>query len=246
MGVVHLLDESVQVMVALSTYIRLNIELATCNKFFSLSRDKNEINAWCNLIKRQNGKDGFKVELEFVQNMFLSSEIYRPHGGMKFRPLANAMNNLNVWSYFHGWKMRKAATVKASPRKKCRTPQELVAHNNTGISLTSDEDFYINSTDITQIPSENPTLNELKKSNEDLLPQIKKLEIEQQKNIFTEHVLSSDKNCNHYTAFPKVNVLHAVIEFLDPGSHGENIVLYNRKVPTKSNKRGEESGVLHH
>ena len=55
-------------------------------------------------------------------------------------------------------------------------------HNNkTDITLTNDVDFDINATDITPIASGNSTLNELRKSNEDLLAEIKKFEMEQQK-----------------------------------------------------------------
>ena len=223
------------------------VRVVTGNKFFSFPKEQNEINAWCNLIKRQNGKDGFKVTsaTRICSKHFPSSEIYRPPGGTKCRLLANAMPTLHVWNDFQGGKTRKAPTVRGSPRKKCRT-QELVEHNNnTGISLTSDVDFDIKATDITPIPSGNSTLSELRKSNEDLLAQIKKLEMEQKNKItnFTEHVLSSDKNCNHYTAFPKVDVLNAVLEFLDPGSHGENIVLYNSK---SANKEQETRGRKRH
>ena len=64
------------------------------------------------------------------------------------------MPTLHVWNDFQGGKTRKAPTVRGLPRKKCRTPQELVEHNNnTDISLTSYAYFYINATDITPIPS---------------------------------------------------------------------------------------------
>ena len=60
------------------------------------------------------------------------------------------MPTLHVWNDFQGGKMRKAPTVRVSPRNKCRTPQELVEHkNSTDISLTSDVDFDSNATDKT-------------------------------------------------------------------------------------------------
>ena len=153
------------------------------NKFFIFPGDKNEINAWCNLIKRQNGKVGFKVTSAntICSKLFPSSEIYRPPGGTKCRLLAYAMPTLHVWNYFPGGKTRKASTVSGSPRKKCITPQKHVENNkNIDISLKSDIDFDINATDVTPIPSGNSTLNELRKSNEVLLTEIKKLEMEQQ------------------------------------------------------------------
>ena len=33
----------------------------TCISFFSFPEDRNEINQWCNLIKRRNGTDDFRV-----------------------------------------------------------------------------------------------------------------------------------------------------------------------------------------
>ena len=44
---------------------------------------------------------------------------------------------------------------------------------------------------------------------------------------FTDHVISSNELCNHYTGFPSVDVLNAVFEHLDSGVNSENIILYN-------------------
>ena len=37
-----------------------------------------------------------------------------------------------------------------------------------------------------------------------------------------DYVLSSDKICNHYTGFPGVKILEAILNFLDPGKNGKN------------------------
>ena len=42
---------------------------------------------------------------------------------------------------------------------------------------------------------------------------------------FCDYVLSSNKICNHYTGFPVVKILEAILNFLDPGKNGKNMVL---------------------
>ena len=44
-----------------SYYIQNNERKPTGNNFFHFTEEKFEIKDWCNLIKRQDGKDGFKV-----------------------------------------------------------------------------------------------------------------------------------------------------------------------------------------
>ena len=40
-----------------------------------------------------------------------------------------------------------------------------------------------------------------------------------------DYVLSFDKICNHYTGFPSVKILEAILNVLDPEKNCENIVL---------------------
>ena len=40
-----------------------------------------------------------------------------------------------------------------------------------------------------------------------------------------DYVLSSNKICNHYTGFPIVKILEVILNFLDPGKNGKNMVL---------------------
>ena len=56
---------------------------------------------------------------------------------------------------------------------------------------------------------------------------------------FTDHVISSNKLCNHYTGFPSVDVLNAVFEYSDPGINSENVILYNyQKIKNCSSAAG--------
>ncbi|XP_065675127.1 uncharacterized protein LOC136091454 [Hydra vulgaris] len=55
---------------------------------------------------------------------------------------------------------------------------------------------------------------------------------------FTDHIMENDESCNHYTGFPSINILKAVLEFLDPGENGRNIILYNNQKTKISSSTG--------
>ena len=57
---------------------------------------------------------------------------------------------------------------------------------------------------------------------------------------FCDYVLASDKICNHYTGFPSVKILEAILNFLDPGKNGENMVLYNSQLTNEDETRGRK------
>ena len=70
-------------------------------------------------------------------------------------------------------------------------------------------------------------------------------EMEQENEIlknynFCDYVLSSDKIYNHYTGFPSVKLLEAVLNFLDPEKNGENMVLYNSQLANEDETRGRK------
>ena len=44
---------------------------------------------------------------------------------------------------------------------------------------------------------------------------------------FTDHVISSNELCNHYTGFPSVVALNPDFEYLDHGINSKKVVLYN-------------------
>ena len=51
-------------------------------------------------------------------------------------------------------------------------------------------------------------------------------------------VIFSDKICNHYTGFPSVKILEAILNFLDPGKKGENMVLCSSQLANEDERRG--------
>ena len=68
-----------------------------------------ERRAWCNNIKRQNGRDGFKVTNNTVvcSKHFEKSKICRPPGGTKLRLIENARPALHEWNNFEKKGCRK-------------------------------------------------------------------------------------------------------------------------------------------
>ena len=74
----------------------------------------------------------------------------------------------------------------------------------------------------------------------DLKIKLQEMEQENEKlknDNFCDYVLSSDKICNHYTGFPSVKILEAILNFLDPGKNGENMVLYNSQLANEDETR---------
>ena len=80
---------------------------------------------WCNLIKRQDGKDGFKIteSTRVCEKHFEPSMVYRPPGGTRKRLLEHAKPILHSWNCFrknNESSKRSAPKQRLSPRKKLR------------------------------------------------------------------------------------------------------------------------------
>ena len=58
-----------------------------CISFFSFPKDRNEINQWCNLIKRRNGTDHLYIKVTdhtvVCKRHFLPQFIYRAPGSQR-------------------------------------------------------------------------------------------------------------------------------------------------------------------
>ena len=57
---------------------------------------------------------------------------------------------------------------------------------------------------------------------------------------FYQYILQNDKICNHYAGFPTNTILQAVLEYLDTGKSGENVVLYNSQKAKEDETRGRK------
>ena len=161
-------------------------------------------------------------------------------------------------------KSRKPPFYWTSPRKKIRLDldvsrnqkddmcdfsvqagQEEVSQNcneNTVDSLNANTSAA--PTTFTFVPDDLEKENERKK--EELLnlkTKLQEMEQENEKlknNNFCDYVLSSDKICNHYTGFPSVKILKAILNFLDPWKNDESMVLCNSQLANEDETRGRQ------
>lgn len=66
--------------------------------FFKFPSKNPVRNVWCNLVKRQHGRDGFKVTENTVicDRHFTVNDIYRPPGGTRSRLKQGIQNLLGI------------------------------------------------------------------------------------------------------------------------------------------------------
>ena len=93
--------------------------------FFKFPKSKAEINDWWNLIKRQNGKDGFVVKENstyICSKHFHAADMYRAPGGTRHSIIKGSRLKLHSWDTFGEGlgKTRKLPSYRTSPRKKIR------------------------------------------------------------------------------------------------------------------------------
>ena len=219
--------------------------VATGIKLFSFPlKDKGRVLQWCNLIKRQNNRDNFKItkETKVCEKHFPKEFLYRPPGGTRTRLLEGAKPTLHHWNNF-GTAVDSSSSIpskRKSPKKRLRLeiePKELDDDANTiqdDLPLPFSEydaDFTVNEqTDLSE------TIKALKAENERLKFQLNETQAElisvkttsSELPIITT-IKSSDKLCNHYTGFPTLERLMEVFYFLNPGFQGEKMNLYHNQ-----------------
>ena len=211
--------------------------------------------AWCNLIKRRENKDGFRISksTRVFENHFLPENIYGPPGGTRKRLIQGARPVLHPWNNFTFIEKHRKEPLRRSPRKKgkvadCSEQQYDVQQDlfepDDNIHLDdSPVDFEKTTKDVIDKSSQTDDLdNTLKVELKRLKHLVKELRESYSKNMrshFTDHVIFSNELCNHYTGFPSVDVLNAVFEYLDPGVNSENVILYNyQKIKNDSSAGG--------
>ena len=224
--------------------------VATGIKLFSFPlKDKGRVIQWCNLIKRQNDRDNFKVtkESKVCEKHFPKEFLYRPPGGTRTRLLEGAKPTLHHWNNF-GMPVDSSSTMcvqsskRKSPRKRVRleSPPKYDDDNvddarntiqdNLPFSECNTDFEVVEQTDLSE------TIEVLKLENERLklqLDETKAALISVKTNssvlpIITS-IKSSDKLCNHYTGFPTLKRLMEVFDFLNPGLQGEKMNLYHNQ-----------------
>ena len=106
--------------------------------FFKISKSKAEVNDWCNLIKRQNGKDGFAVKENstyICSKHFHAADIYRASGGTRHSLIKGSRPKLYSWNTFGEGlgKSRKPPSYRTSPRKTIRLDLNVSSNKNDNI-----------------------------------------------------------------------------------------------------------------
>ena len=101
---------------------------------------QNQINDWCNLIKRQNSKDGFVVKENstyICSKHFQVAGIYRDPGGTRHSLIKGSRPKLLSWNTFGEGlgKSRKPPSYRTSPRKKMRLDLEVSSNQEDNICI---------------------------------------------------------------------------------------------------------------
>ena len=88
--------------------------------FFRFPKDQGEKQAWCNLIKRRNSMDGFKVTATTIlcDKHFERDKLYRPAGLPKVRLLKDSRPTLQEWN---GFENERKITERKPPKIRCQT-----------------------------------------------------------------------------------------------------------------------------
>lgn len=227
-----------------SYYFKDGQRVSSNISFFCFPDDKSVKKNWCNLIKRRENQDGFKItkSTRVCEKHFLPEYIYRPPGGTKKRLLDGAKPVLHSWNNFTiEEKQRKEPLLRRSPRKKrkldtapIQVEDESLKEQNSDSKPLDQHDYLIDFESTVERTVDNSDKQRKTDDNsvQDAveIKRLKELVKTYEKNMrshFMDHVLSSDNMCNHYTGFPSVNVLNAVFYYLDAGPNSENVILYN-------------------
>ena len=170
---------------------------------------------------------------------FLPKKIYRPPRCTRKRLIQGARPVLHPWNNFTFIEKHRKEPLRRSPRKNVKVAdcseqqydvQQDLFETDGNIQLDdSPVDFEKTTKGLTDKASQTDDINNaLKVELKRLKHSVKELRESYGKNMrshFTDHVIFSNKLCNHYTGFPSVDVLNAVFEFFDPGFNSENVII---------------------
>ena len=123
-----------------TSYCFLNKERKpTGISFFKFPKSKAEINDWCNLVKRQNGKDDFVVKENstyICSKYFHAADIYRAPGGTRLSLIKGSRLKLHSWNTSGevlGESRKPPSYRTLSPRKKMRLDLEVSSNQKDNI-----------------------------------------------------------------------------------------------------------------
>ena len=235
-----------------SYYFEDGVRKPTGNVSFIFPKDTSAVRDWCNLIKRQNGKDGFKVSgsTYVCSKHFLHSDVRRPPGGTRHslrkgaRPLLHSWNNFMFNQGERKPPMERLQPVPPTRSESLSPPVVKKPCSSSAMTETipaGEVDFNIYSDQA--MSSVDDGESELMKLRSELAAMKLALAEEKTKNDnsdFVEHVMKNERNINHYTGFPSKVVFDALFSYLNPGENGENILLYNSQSANENETRGRK------
>ena len=187
-------------------------------RMFEFPGSKDEKKKWCCLIKRQEGKDNFRISssTKVCQKHFLPDKIIRTPSGTRVRLDKSARPILHSWN---NW------TVKDNVRR------TLIRHDSAEIPLLESETGHKTEVEIAIFEAEIDRLNSviqlLNTENKELQEKLKLYEEKDKHSEFVDHILKDDETCNHYTGIPTVARLKEIFTYCDPGDMGQNMLMPN-------------------
>lgn len=211
---------------------------------FQIPADSSRRKLWCNLIKRHDGKDGFKItdSTRVCEKHFEPSLIYRAPGGTRKRLCDGAKPLLHTWNDFSMEKNKRSLPKqRPSPQKKmrCQSPEPAPAVElEVPVEPEPLSEIELLRQEVRRLRNENSKLTKENQEYQKLVTEhdsiIQSLHEElanvpTRKQHFTNFVTKSNETCKFYTGFPTVDTMHNIFQFLDAGPDGENVILHNNK-----------------
>ena len=214
--------------------------------FLNFPKDPKEIAIWCNKIKRQDGKDGFRVTSKTVlcDKHFLPDHLKKAAGSKRVNRQKGAIPVLFSWN---NWRLegpvRRSVIRKVLQETNDQNPASV---GESAAVQESDETF--EDIERNELEKQNTTLreereellkarNELLCENKNLKEEIEDVRVQVQLmtkdrevcDLLIEKISRNDNVCCHYTGFSTVKRMQATFDYCNPGQDGENLLMHTSK-----------------
>ena len=99
-----------------------HVRVLTKISFLCFPQEQSERNAWCNLIKRRENKDGFRISksTRVCEKHFLPEKIYRPPGDTRKKLIHGVRLVLHPCNNFTFTEKHRKEPLRRSPRIKAK------------------------------------------------------------------------------------------------------------------------------
>ena len=218
------------------------LKVSTGISFFDFPQDKNETKRWCNLIRRQPGRDGFNLTkyTKVCMVHFQSDCIKKAPGSKRRNRVPGSEPVLFSWNNFTlDIKQRKDPAKRLLPTNVLPVVAAEGSSEDLSLSLLdievdisaeADDNHDIlqdqmekhDSHDILQRQIEELKLELAEK--DQIIKELQSKLAEKEELSIIDQITSTDDKCKHYTGFPTISRLKSVFEFLDAGDNGENVI----------------------